>query len=204
MYVCLEKACRRGVLGRAKVGIAAWGASFSSPPPLQAPKSVAFGSPTGGTKHTRRNTGNSYFCIVKTTSENAQTQDYIDGRSKGFQNGVFQKQIRLMTQMHFTTLDDALDEHFGKRGTSERDKFEADVEAAVNAYRIGEARRNERLKQNLTQEQLGERMGVKRAQISRLERGLSVSIPTLGRAFKALGITSGTLDLGLAGKVVLW
>ena len=45
-----------------------------------------------------------------------------------------------MTQMHFTTLDDALDEHFGKRGTSERDKFEADVEAAVNAYRIGEAR----------------------------------------------------------------
>ena len=102
--------------------------------------------------------------------------------------------------MHFTTLDDALDEHFGKRGTSERDKFEADVEAAVNAYRIG----NERLKQNLTQEQLGERMGVKRAQISRLERGLSVSIPTLGRAFKALGITSGTLDLGLAGKVVLW
>jgi len=42
------------------------------------------------------------------------------------------------------------------------------------------------------------------AQISRLERGLSVSVPTLGRAFKALGITSGTLDLGLAGKVVLW
>ena len=109
-----------------------------------------------------------------------------------------------MTQMHFTTLDDALDEHFGKQGTSERDKFEADVEAAVNAYRIGEAIRNERLKQNLTQEQLGERMGVKRAQISRLERGLSVSVPTLGRAFKALGITSGTLDLGLAGKVVLW
>ena len=78
------------------------------------------------------------------------------------------------------------------------------MEAAVNAYRIGAAIRNERLKQNLTQEQLGERMGVKRAQISRLERGLSVSIPTLGRAFKALGITSGTLDLGLAGKVVLW
>ena len=47
-------------------------------------------------------------------------------------------------------------------------------------------------------------MGVKKAQISRLERGLSVSVPTLGRVFKALGITSGTLDLGMAGKVVLW
>ncbi|AOH39863.1 XRE family transcriptional regulator [Tannerella serpentiformis] len=109
-----------------------------------------------------------------------------------------------MTQMHFTPLDEALDEHFGKRGSPERDKFEADVEAAVNAYHIGEVIRNERLKQNLTQEQLGERMGVKKAQISRLERGLSVSVPTLGRVFKALGITSGTLDLGMAGKVVLW
>ena len=109
-----------------------------------------------------------------------------------------------MTQMHFTPLDEALDEHFGKRGSPERDKFEADVEAAVNAYHIGKVIRNERLKQNLTQEQLGERMGVKKAQISRLERGLSVSVPTLGRVFKALGITSGTLDLGMAGKVVLW
>ena len=109
-----------------------------------------------------------------------------------------------MTQMYFTPLDEALDEHFGKRGSPERDKFEADVEAAVNAYHIGEVIRNERLKQNLTQEQLGERMGVKKAQISRLERGLSVSVPTLGRVFKALGITSGTLDLGMAGKVVLW
>ena len=106
--------------------------------------------------------------------------------------------------MHFTPLDEALDEHFGKRGSPARDTFEADDEAAVNAYHIGEAIRNERLKQNLTQEQLGERMGVKKAQISRLERGLSVSVPTLGRVFKALGITSGTLDLGMAGKVVLW
>lgn len=37
-----------------------------------------------------------------------------------------------------------------------------------------------------------------------MEHGLSVSIHTLGRVFKALGIPSGTLDLGTAGKVLLW
>ena len=106
--------------------------------------------------------------------------------------------------MHFTSLEDVLDEHFGKRGTHKRDLFEADVESALHTYHIGEAIRNERLKQNLTQEQLGERLGVKKTQIARMEHGLSVSIHTLGRVFKALGVPSGTLDLGTAGKVLLW
>ena len=69
----------------------------------------------------------------------------------------------------FTSLEDVLDEHFGKRGTLKRDLFEADVEAALHTYHIGEAIRNERLKQNLTQEQLGERLGVKKTQIARTE-----------------------------------
>ena len=59
-------------------------------------------------------------------------------------------------------------------------------------------------KQNLTQEQLGDRVGVKKAQISRIERGYSITIPTMSRVSKALGITTATLDLGIAGKVALW
>ena len=59
--------------------------------------------------------------------------------------------------------------------------------------------------QNLTQEQLGERIGVQRAQISRLEKGNStITLPTLSRVFQALGIATATLDLGVAGKVALW
>ena len=57
---------------------------------------------------------------------------------------------------------------------------------------------------NLTQEQLGERIGVKRAQISRLEKGYSITIPTMRRVFKALGVVTATIDLGIAGKVALW
>ena len=60
------------------------------------------------------------------------------------------------------------------------------------------------LRQNLTQDELGERIGVQKAQISRMERGYSISIPTMSRVFKALGINTATLDLGACGKVALW
>ncbi|MBD5280758.1 MAG: helix-turn-helix transcriptional regulator [Bacteroides sp.] len=61
------------------------------------------------------------------------------------------------------------------------------------------------LSQKLTQEELGERIGVQRAQISSLEKGKSVmTLPTMSRIFKALGIKSGILDLGSMGKVSLW
>lgn len=108
-----------------------------------------------------------------------------------------------MTQK-FITLDEALDNHFGKVGTPERDAFESDVDEALHAYRLGEAIKKTRIEQHLTQEELGERVGVKKAQISRLERGYSITIPTMRRIFKALGVSSATIDLGIAGKVALW
>ena len=105
--------------------------------------------------------------------------------------------------MNLTPLDDVLDKHFGKVGTPKRDAFESDVDEALHAYRLGEAIKKARIEQNLTQEQLGERIGVKRAQISRLERGYSITIPTMRRVFKALGVVTATIDLGIAGKVAL-
>ena len=76
--------------------------------------------------------------------------------------------------MNLTPLDDVLDKHFGKVGTPKRDAFESDVDEALHAYRLGEAIKKARIEQNLTQEQLGERIGVQRAQISKLEKGTSV------------------------------
>lgn len=66
-----------------------------------------------------------------------------------------------MAQMNLTPLDDVLDKHFGKVGTPKRDAFESDVDGALHAYRLGEAIKKARIEQNLTQEQLGERIGVK-------------------------------------------
>ncbi len=106
--------------------------------------------------------------------------------------------------MNLTPLDEALDKHFGKVGTAKRDAFESDVDEALHAFRLGEAIKKARLEQNMTQEELGERIGVKRAQISRLERGYSITIPTMRKVFRALGVMTATIDLGVAGKVVLW
>ncbi len=106
--------------------------------------------------------------------------------------------------MKLYSLEEVKDELLGKVGTPERDEHDRNVEEALHAYRIGEAIKKARLKQNLTQEELGERIGVQKAQISRMERGYSISIPTMSRVFKALGIATATLDLGTGGKVALW
>lgn len=93
---------------------------------------------------------------------------------------------------------------FQEKLVLQREAHERKVEAALHAYRIGEAIKHARLKENLTQEELGARLGVQKAQISRMERGYSISIPTMICVFKALGIATATLDLGVGGKIALW
>lgn len=110
-----------------------------------------------------------------------------------------------MGQMHLTPVDELIDQVFGVVGTPERDAMEAQLKEEMNAYYVGEAIRQERLKQNLTQDELGARAGVKGTQISRLEKGKGViTLPTMSRVFQALGIPNATLDLGVAGKIALW
>ena len=110
-----------------------------------------------------------------------------------------------MAKMNMTSLDVLTDEVFGKVGTSKRDAMEKQLKEEVNAYFVGETIRKMRQDQNLTQEELGERVGVQKAQISRLEKGKSViTLPTMSRIFQALGVANATLDLGRGGKVALW
>ena len=101
------------------------------------------------------------------------------------------------------SMDEVLDEAIGVVGTTERDEFDRSVEEAVHAYQMGEAIKKARLKQNLTQEELGKLVGVKKSQISKMERGANMTLRSYNRIFKALGITA-TLDLGGLGKVALW
>lgn len=107
--------------------------------------------------------------------------------------------------MKFTPADELIDAVWGKVGTPERDAMEAQLKEDIQAYFVGEDIKKARLRQNLTQEELGERVGVKRSQICKLESGKSsITHSTMSRVFKALGITTATLDLGIAGKVALW
>lgn len=110
-----------------------------------------------------------------------------------------------MEKMHLTPLSTIVDEVWGEKGTAKRDVMEKQINDEVNSYYIGEAIRKARLAQNLTQDELGKKIGVQRAQICRLENGRSViTLPIMSRVFQALGIGTATLDLGIAGKIALW
>ncbi len=105
-----------------------------------------------------------------------------------------------MDNIKFYTEEEALDRTLGKKGTQLRDKYDDDI----NNFLIGEAIKKTRESKSLTQEQLGELMGVKRAQISKIESGKSITFSTIVRAFKAMGINSASLELDSIGKVALW
>lgn len=110
-----------------------------------------------------------------------------------------------MVKMTLTPLSVLVDETWGPVGTPDRDEMEAQLKEDLNAYFLGEAIKKARQSQNLTQEQLGERVGVQKSQISKLEKGKSViTLPTISRVFRALGVTTASLDLGTLGKVALW
>jgi len=88
--------------------------------------------------------------------------------------------------MKFYTNDEMLDKYIGAEGSPERESFNADVEAAL----IGASIKNVRKAKNLTQAQLGERVGVQAAQISKIENGRNVTITTIIRVLKALGLSA--------------
>lgn len=101
--------------------------------------------------------------------------------------------------MKFYSEDEAIDKVIGEKGTQNRIEYDAQM----NKFLIGEAIRQARQARNLTQEQLGELVGVKKAQISKIENGCNVTISTIARLFNAMNIRA-MLDLGSMGKVALF
>lgn len=81
------------------------------------------------------------------------------------------------------TLDQMKDKHIGEVGTKERDKYEFDLKLDI----LGEMIKSARKERQLTQEQLGELIGVQKSQISKLERNAkNVTVETILKVFRAL------------------
>jgi HTH-type transcriptional regulator/antitoxin HipB len=86
-------------------------------------------------------------------------------------------------KMKMMSLDQLKDKHLGEAGTNERDKYEFDLKIEI----LGEMIKSVRKDRHLTQEQLGELIGVQKSQISKLERNTkNVTIETILKVFKAL------------------
>jgi transcriptional regulator with XRE-family HTH domain len=76
-----------------------------------------------------------------------------------------------------------LDKHIGKPGTPKREVFESELCLDL----LGEAIKQARKERHLTQEELGQLVGVKKAQISKLENSLTdARFETIIKVFKAL------------------
>jgi HTH-type transcriptional regulator / antitoxin HipB len=87
------------------------------------------------------------------------------------------------TKMKTYSLAEMKDKHIGKRGTKQRERYEYEPRMDVLGSMIQKARKE----RQLTQEQLGELVGVQKAQISKLESSAnSATIDTIIKVFKAL------------------
>ena len=104
--------------------------------------------------------------------------------------------------MKLHTLDEMTDRYIGPVGTPKRDAFEQKLADELRAYHVGEAIRQAREAQELTQAELGERMGVQKSQVSRIESGKSITLASMMRAFRALGVQVA-LEMEGIGKVAL-
>lgn len=82
------------------------------------------------------------------------------------------------------SLDTMIDKHVGKLGTENRNKFENELKIEL----LGEAIKQARQEQNMTQEQLGQLVGVQKAQISKIENSVTnARFDTILKVFTALG-----------------
>ncbi|MCQ2351507.1 MAG: helix-turn-helix domain-containing protein [Paludibacteraceae bacterium] len=92
------------------------------------------------------------------------------------------------------TLNQVVDQQIGEKGTTNRDEFDKEIEL----YLIGEAIKEARRKRNLTQNQLGDLIGVRKAQICRLEKGKNITLSTISKIFSAMGYQTHIEIKGLA------
>jgi len=82
------------------------------------------------------------------------------------------------------TLEEMTDKHIGKIGTPKRDAFENELRIDL----LGQAIKQARQERNLTQEQLGQLVGVQKAQISKIENSVkNARLETILKVFDALG-----------------
>lgn len=85
--------------------------------------------------------------------------------------------------MKIKSFEEVLDIHIGKRGTKKRERFEQDLKLEL----LGDAIKKARKAKHLTQEQLGELVGVQKAQISKVENSATdARFATILKVFDAL------------------
>jgi ribosome-binding protein aMBF1 (putative translation factor) len=96
----------------------------------------------------------------------------------------------MKTKNNIKTLDEFIEEEYGKKGTSKRTKFEK----GYKDFKLGFLIQQARLQKGMTQEQLAEKTGTNKGYISKIENDIKeVRISTLQKI----------VELGLGGHLEL-
>lgn len=96
----------------------------------------------------------------------------------------------MKAKCNLKTLDQFVDEQYGKKGTPKRDQFEKGYES----FKIGVLIQQARLERGLTQEELAEKCATNKGYISKIENNIKeVRISTLQKI----------VELGLGGQLEL-
>jgi HTH-type transcriptional regulator/antitoxin HipB len=96
----------------------------------------------------------------------------------------------MKTNKNIKTLDQLIEEQYGKKGTRKRDKFDKGYES----FKLGAIIHEARLEKGLTQEQLAVKCGTNKAYISKVENDIKdVRISTLQKI----------IEVGLGGRLNL-
>jgi DNA-binding XRE family transcriptional regulator len=103
-----------------------------------------------------------------------------------------------METMKFYNENEALDMVLGEKGSKARD----DYEQQMQSFLVGEAIKKARKSLNLTQEELAKRIGIQRAQVSKIENGKNLTLSTVSRAFKAMGLNVSLTVQGLGSIAI--
>ena len=83
------------------------------------------------------------------------------------------------------SIDTMIDKHIGRLGTERREAFESELRIDL----LGQAIKQARQERNMTQEQLGNLVGVQKAQISKIENSVkNARFETILKVFDALGV----------------
>jgi len=89
-----------------------------------------------------------------------------------------------MTKKNHKTINEYLDSKYGESGSESRTEFKQ----KVHAFMVAELVKDARKKANLTQEELAQKVHMKRPHISRIERAeTDVRISTLQKIAQGLG-----------------
>ncbi len=88
-----------------------------------------------------------------------------------------------INELKMFSFDEIKNEFIGKKGTEKRNLYEQELQLEI----LGDLIKKVRLERNLTQQDLGNLIGVQRAQISKLENNTTnVTMDTILRVFGAL------------------